>query len=570
MPPATWLPPSHDAQAEPGWQPGRRRRGEPGSPAPRRPDQHGWRPEPPSAAEDDETQDADTDRDSFRGRLRELVTLFKDEATDEEERAWGADPASYDTPRRSRGRREGRASTLRRKRQQRRRVLTYAGAGGGALLLALVTYLVWPSGRPSAPTATAGAALHEAVSPVTGLYTQHSSAAVNILIIGPAAGAGAGNATPSGANDAMALLHLSADHSNATIVSIPPTTVGSIPSCRNASGVVVEGGQNPIGTAMTAGPGCEVDTVETLTHVPIDGFVELDGNGLVDLSDVIGAVPVCSLAQRPAGDDSGLEKPTSAGTVKGSSALAFLGDGTSGHGQALGAALLTALHGKSASDIEQLAAGAGAALTTSANLADSASLGRLVAELANVSPERVTFVTLPTQTYLPDAAYLSPSQQPDDQLFQLISADTSLSASTTSASATPSVPPASPGGVSGLVVANGTDAQGRAGQVAATLRSAGFDSVGSTDYTDDTETRTLVHYATGQLAAAEAVAAALHLPSDALVAGDTGGDSVLLVIGADYTSGTYYSAPAAASGTSLPADLASAASPETAAALQGC
>lgn len=121
-------------------------------------------------------------------------------------------------------------------------------------------------------------------------------------------------------NDVNMLLHVSADHKSATVVSIPRDMVVSIPDCPDGGG----GWTGPINATLNEGGlGCVVLTVEKLTGLTIPYAAIVTFDGVADLSNVIGGVQVCvgSKIEDPY-TDTYLEPGTH--TLQGLAALQFL------------------------------------------------------------------------------------------------------------------------------------------------------------------------------------------------------------------------------------------------------
>ncbi|WP_176735807.1 LCP family protein, partial [Actinacidiphila rubida] len=122
---------------------------------------------------------------------------------------------------------------------------------------------------------------------------------VNVLVIGSDTRAGhadcalGGDCGPGQNADVDMVLHVSADRSHATVMSIPRDTVTDLPACRTQHGGVVAARRGPVNSTLRYGPGCTVAAVHTLTGIPIDHFVLTDFAGVVRLSDAAGGVPVC-------------------------------------------------------------------------------------------------------------------------------------------------------------------------------------------------------------------------------------------------------------------------------------
>ena len=125
--------------------------------------------------------------------------------------------------------------------------------------------------------------------------------AVNILLIGSdsrsdRADCKIGGDCGTGANaDVEMVVHLSADRSNATVMSIPRDTIVNVPQCTGPSHHVYPAlqGVQITSSLQDGGPGCTVATVHALTGITIDHFVMIDFSGVVNMSDDVGGVPVC-------------------------------------------------------------------------------------------------------------------------------------------------------------------------------------------------------------------------------------------------------------------------------------
>ena len=122
------------------------------------------------------------------------------------------------------------------------------------------------------------------------------------------------------------LLHVSADHTNATAVSIPRDMVVPIPACARAdgSGYYSAMSARPINEAYSyGGLSCVVSTVSKLTglDIPFAGMISF--NGVIEMSNAVGGVPVC--AATPIKDRyTGLDIPAGESVLQGADALAFL------------------------------------------------------------------------------------------------------------------------------------------------------------------------------------------------------------------------------------------------------
>jgi LCP family protein required for cell wall assembly len=168
---------------------------------------------------------------------------------------------------------------------------------------------------------------------------------LNILVLGSQTrdgqhGVNLGNATKDGTDlsDTAFLVHLSADRRWSEIVSIPRDLEVARPDCtsRFDPSVTVPGSeQDMFDAAMNyGGPACAVATVEQMTDIRLDHFVELTFNAFEQLTDAVGGVTVC--IPPPGINDpnySGLVMSAGLHTISGDVALEFIRDR---HGLSLG------------------------------------------------------------------------------------------------------------------------------------------------------------------------------------------------------------------------------------------
>ncbi|MEU6660320.1 LCP family protein [Streptomyces sp. NPDC046821] len=376
--------------------------------------------------------------------------------------------------------------------------------------------------------------------------------------------------------DVELVVHVSADRSNATMMSIPRDTETDIPACTDPkTGASTPGYRGMINSALGHGPACQVAAVHQLTGIPIDHFVQLDFSGVVKMSDAVGGVDVC-VSSNVYDTYSHLKLSKGSHTLKGVAALEFVrsrhgfGDGSDlGRTYAQHIFLSSMLRKfKSAGTLTDptavygLADAATKALTVDTGLGSVKQLVGLAADMNKVPTDRTTFTTMQTVPAPDDANRLVPAEAAK-ALFATIADDQSLTthgggdkskAPTASASATPSATPSSvPASEIAVTVANGTATSGRAAAVASALTADGFapgtKAAGNAPHT----TSTTLTYGSGQKAEALTVARALRLPASHLKQSGTG---LTLVIGTDWPSGTAYPE---SSERPVPADTAQAA-----------
>ncbi|KQR24723.1 LytR family transcriptional regulator [Agreia sp. Leaf335] len=121
---------------------------------------------------------------------------------------------------------------------------------------------------------------------------------VNLLLVGSDSRVGQGEAygdETSNLNDVTMLLHISQDHSSASVISFPRDLVVSIPECPEGDGGTSDAmSAQPINvTLLYGGLPCTVLTVEKLTGLEIPFAAEVQFNGVIEMSNAVGGVPVC-------------------------------------------------------------------------------------------------------------------------------------------------------------------------------------------------------------------------------------------------------------------------------------
>ncbi|MFJ9817377.1 LCP family protein [Streptomyces sp. NPDC101151] len=367
--------------------------------------------------------------------------------------------------------------------------------------------------------------------------------------------------------DVQMVVHISADRSNATVMSIPRDTMTRVPACKDrATGQSTSGYYGQINSALQYGPACQVATVHRLTGIPIDHFVKLDFSGVVKMSDAVGGVPVC------VSDDvydtySHLKLSKGTHTLKGVAALQFVrsrhgfGDGsdlgrTISQHIFLGAMIRTFKSAGTLTDpsaVYDLADAATKSLTVDDGLGTVKKLVALAADVNKVPTKRMTFTTMQTGAD-PDDSNRVVVGAGAKTLFATIANDQSLTtgsgkksaaaSATAKATATASVVPASRIAVT---VENATGITGRALAIATALTDKGFSSGTTTANAPSPATTTTLTYGTGRKAEARTAARALGLSASRLKQGT--GTGLTLVVGSDWPSGTTYPG-----GTSSPAD----------------
>ena len=174
--------------------------------------------------------------------------------------------------------------------------------------------------------------------PAAARADRYGNVPENILLLGSQTrdgqrGPHLGNSSKLGTDisDTAMLVHISAEKKWATVVSIPRDLIVPRPECRgrlDPTQTVPAAGAGMFDLAMNlGGPTCAVATVEQMTGIRIDHFVEITFNAFQALTNAVGGVTVCV---PPPGindpDYSGLVLGPGLHTISGPESLAFVRD----------------------------------------------------------------------------------------------------------------------------------------------------------------------------------------------------------------------------------------------------
>jgi LCP family protein required for cell wall assembly len=332
---------------------------------------------------------------------------------------------------------------------------------------------------------------------VGGLSGRSNYGAQNIIILGSQTrdgqGPGFGYDPNTNLSDNLLLVHLDTTHTHATILSIPRDTMVYEPACTGPHGGVVPAQQQAIidGAMNLGGPSCAVATVEHLTGITLDHFIEFDFNSFRTMVDTIGGVEVC-LPQAVNDPYSNLHLSAGRHLITGNQALAFVrtrhgvGDGTDLGRIELQQEFFSSLIQKVKSEntlenpveLLDIANIATKALTVDTGLGSVSKLLSLAATLRNLHTNDVTFITMPTILDPANNNRLLPEQPEDDILFQMLQTGQLWQGGL----------PVTPASTVTVNVLNGTGQAGLAAKTAGTLRQFGFHvgSVGDAPYTSTT------------------------------------------------------------------------------------
>ncbi|MEV0374147.1 LCP family protein [Streptomyces sp. NPDC050636] len=386
--------------------------------------------------------------------------------------------------------------------------------------------------------------------------------------------------------DVQMLLHVSADRSNMSVISIPRDTRVPIPKCTDPKdGTVYPQTTAAINQSLQhGGPGCTLATWQELTGIYIDHFMMVDFAGVVDMADAIGGVPVCVdrnvYSHDRKGHGSGLRLEKGTHPVKGVQALQWLRtrygfeDNTD-----IGRAKAQHMYMNSMvrqlkedakltnpGELHDLAEAATKALTVDEEIDTVTKLYDLGSDLQRVPTKRITMVTMPWQ-YGPGEQYVMPKPGEAEQTFALLRNDVALDGKDAKKKPTPDPKPSTPKSELKVVVQNGTNSSvsgpvsGRASVIQQQLAGLGYTAAGTDSGLTTQADTTLTYKGKAQRGDALALAKALGLPKGA-VRESSSATELRLVVGNDWRSGTEYPK---GTGDDKAADKA----PESAGALNG-
>ncbi|WP_262064221.1 LCP family protein [Streptomyces sp. STR69] len=130
---------------------------------------------------------------------------------------------------------------------------------------------------------------------------------------------------PCHCTDTIMIVHISEDRERASVVSLPRDSYAETPPHTDQT---TGARHNPHPIKLNAayaegGPNLTVQTVESMTHVKIDHYLEVDFTSFMKTVDVLGGVKICTA--EPLKDSyTGLDLPAGAHTLMGGQALQYV------------------------------------------------------------------------------------------------------------------------------------------------------------------------------------------------------------------------------------------------------
>ncbi|MFJ5551492.1 LCP family protein [Streptomyces sp. NPDC093225] len=98
----------------------------------------------------------------------------------------------------------------------------------------------------------------------------------------------------SARSDTAMIVHLYEGHKKAAVISVPRDTLVTRPSCKTPEGTTDAGGERRMfnESFTVGGPACAVKTVETMSGIRMDHYLEVDFTGFKKIIDKLGGVEI--------------------------------------------------------------------------------------------------------------------------------------------------------------------------------------------------------------------------------------------------------------------------------------
>jgi LCP family protein required for cell wall assembly len=276
----------------------------------------------------------------------------------------------------------------------------------------------------------------------------------DILVLGSDSRSGAnaryGDEGGTARSDTAMIVHVYKGHKKAGVVSVPRDTLVSRPACTGPKGKAVPAQRETMfNTAYEAGgPACAVKTVEKMSGIRMDHYIEVDFTGFKKLVDELGGVKITT--DKPIDDaKSHLKLAKGTHTLSGEQALGLvrtrksIGDGSDLGRIQLQQAFIKALIDQVKSvgvfsdpkKLYDLADTSTKAITPDSQLDSVNELIGFAGGLKDLSADDVKMITLPVRYDPSDPNRVLPLKKPSRQVWAALRQDKQIPASATKDSA---------------------------------------------------------------------------------------------------------------------------------------
>ncbi|MFF3206684.1 LCP family protein [Streptomyces sp. NPDC002962] len=248
--------------------------------------------------------------------------------------------------------------------------------------------------------------------------TKVDNGSENILVLGSDTRSGANKKLGGGVDDGSArsdtamIIHVYEGHKKASVVSIPRDTLIDRPACTDTSGVTHDAASDVMFNSAysTGGAACAVKTVESISGIRMDHYLEVDFSGFEELIDELGGVEVTT-TKAIDDPDSHLKLKAGTHTLTGEQALGLVrtrhgvGDGSDLGRIQLQQAFIKALVNQvkhvglfsGGTKLYDLANTATKAVTADSRLGSLNSLMSFANGLKGISADNMNMVTMPVR-----------------------------------------------------------------------------------------------------------------------------------------------------------------------------
>ncbi|WP_155060593.1 LCP family protein [Streptomyces blattellae] len=279
----------------------------------------------------------------------------------------------------------------------------------------------------------------------------------NILVLGSDTRSGSNQELGGGADDGSArsdtamVVHVYEGRKKASVVSIPRDTLIDRPECTDTDGETHDAATDVMFNSAyaTGGAACAVKTVESLTDLRMDHYLEVDFSGFQKLIDELGGVTVTT-SQAINDPDSHLDLPAGTHRLNGEQALGLVrtrhgvGDGSDLGRIQLQQAFIKALVEEvkdvgvftNPKKLYDLADTATKTITTDSDLGSVTSLMSFANGLRGIDTKNMNMVTMPVQYDTADANRVLVDDAKAQQVWTALKNDKPIPKSATKGTAT--------------------------------------------------------------------------------------------------------------------------------------
>ncbi|MEY2246465.1 LCP family protein [Streptomyces sp. BF23-18] len=279
----------------------------------------------------------------------------------------------------------------------------------------------------------------------------------NILVLGSDTRSGTNKKLGGGADDGSArsdtamIVHVYKGHKRASVVSVPRDTLVERPSCTDSKGTV----HGAVSGAMfnsaysTGGAACAVKTVESMTGIRMDHYIEIDFSGFQKLIDDLGGVTITT-TKAISDHESHLHLAAGSHELNGKQALGLVrtrhgvGDGSDLGRIQLQQAFMKALVDQvkhigllsNPKKLYDLADTATKTVTTDSDLGSVTDLASFAGGLKGIGSSHMTMVTMPVRYDPADANRVLVEKKKAELVWKALKADKPIPKAATEGTAT--------------------------------------------------------------------------------------------------------------------------------------